>query len=426
MSWFWRLLILLGLAALGAWGWHVLASDPGQVIVTLRGYSIETTLAVALFALLLTYVLLRLVIALVRFPFRYWIRRQKHVARERLASGLVALHEGRWLRAENLLTRAASDRGQRFPALLNAARAAQLRGNEELAGKLLAQATEHGDPVTVALLAARQLQRRGDFAAITQLFDPQPVASLPPRALDLYIGALVETGRAQEAVLLLPALRASKIVDAVGYAEREDAVLAATLEQAPDAEQLEARWNGLTKAQRLAPRIAGAFAARAVALDLHEQAVDAVEKSLKKGWSSELAAYYARLSHGEKRSPLKVAERWLADHPDDPNLLTTLGSLCRREQLWGKAEDYLNRALAHGGGAQAWEELGHAYAAQNDSARAQQAYLNALGALRGEDPDPLPGRSLRQLFQAQAEQERTIVEARSSMGVPLLPPDREA
>ena len=29
MSWFWRLLILLGLAALGAWGWHMLAEDPG-------------------------------------------------------------------------------------------------------------------------------------------------------------------------------------------------------------------------------------------------------------------------------------------------------------------------------------------------------------------------------------------------------------
>ncbi len=421
MSWFWRLLILLGLAALGAWGWHALASDPGQVIVTLRGYSIETTVAVALFALLLAYVLLRLCIALVRFPLRYWSYRKRFAARARLASGLVALHEGRWLRAEKLLARAASESQHRLPALLNAARAAQARGDETQAARLLGKATECGDPVTVALLAARQHQRRGDYAAITQLFDPQPVAALPPRALDLYVGALVETGRAQEAALLLPTLRASKIVDAAGFAEREDAVLAATLEQAPDGEQLDARWNGLTKPQRLASRIAGAFAARAVALGREEQAVEAVEKSLKKGWSSELAAYYAHLPHGERKSPLKVAERWLADHPDDPELLITLGHLCRREQFWGKAEEYLNRALANGGGAKAWEELAHACAAQNDNAHAQQAYANALAALRGEDPDPLPGRSLRQLFQAQAEQERTVVETRSSMGVPLLP-----
>ncbi len=419
MSWFWRLLILLGLAALGAWGWHMLAEDPGQVLISLRGYSIETTLAVAVFVLALAYVLLRVTLALLRFPFRYWYNRRRHLARERLAGGLVALHEGRWQRAEKLLARAASDPQHRLPALLNAARAAQARGDAEQATHLLAQATEHGDPVTVALLAARDHQRRGNFAAITQLFDPQPVAALPPRALDLYTGALVETGRALEAALLLPALRASRVVDGHAYAERENAVLAATLEQAPDAAQLDARWNGLSRAQKLVPRIAGAYAARAVALGDHAQAVEAVEKSLKKGWSSELAAYYAHLPHGEKHSPLKVAERWLADHPDDAALLTTLGRLCRLEQLWGKAEDYLNRALACGGGAEVWEELGHACAAQQDDIRARQAYANALGALRGEDPDPLPGRSFRQLMH-----EPVVSEARSSMGVPLLPQER--
>lgn len=419
MSWFWPLLILLGLAALGAWGWHMLAEDPGQVLVSLHGYSFETTLAVAVFALILVYVLLRLTLALVRFPFRYWSRRRRHLARERLAGGLVALHEGRWQRAEKLLSRAASDPQHRLPALLNAARAAQARGDVEQATNLLAQATEHGDPVTVALLAAREHQRRGNFAAITQLFDPQPVAALPPRALDLYTGALVETGRALEAALMLPALRASRVVDDQAYAERENAVLAATLEQAPDARQLEARWNGLSRAQKLEPRIAGAYAARAVALGDHANAVEAVEKSLKKGWSSELAAYYAHLPHGERHSPLKVAERWLADHPDDAALLTTLGHLCRLEQLWGKAEDYLNRALACGGGVEVWEELGHTFTAQHDDVRARQAYANALGALRGEDPDPLPGRSFRQIMH-----EPVVSEARSSMGVPLLPQDR--
>ncbi len=419
MSWFWRLLILLALAALGAWGWHMLAEDPGQVLISLRGYSIETTLAVAVFALILSYVLLRVSIALLRFPFRYWHQRRRHLARERLAGGLVALHEGRWQRAEKLLSRAASDPQHRLPALLNAARAAQARGDVEQATHLLAQATDHGDPVTVALLAARDHQRRGEFAAITRLFDPQPVAALPPRALDLYIGALVETGRAQEAALLLPALRASRVVEGDACAERENAVLAATLEQAPDAAQLDARWNGLARAQKLVPRIAGAYAARAVALGDHVQAVEAVEKSLKKGWSSELAAYYAHLPHGQKHSPLKVAERWLADHPDDAALLTTLGRLCRQEQLWGKAEEYLNRALACGGGVEVWEELGHTFTAQHDDIRARQAYANALGALRGEDPDPLPGRSFRQLMH-----EPVVAETRSSMGVPVLSQDR--
>ena len=37
--------------------------------------------------------------------------------------------------------------------------------------------------------------------------------------------------------------------------------------------------------------------------------------------------------------------------PDDPDVLLCLGRLCRREQLWGKAEANLARAIGRGAGA---------------------------------------------------------------------------
>ena len=129
MMLFRRLLALLAIAILGAWAWQLLAQDPGYVLITLRGYSIETTLVVALAALLLFWIALRIVLWLLRLPFRHWKRRTRRIARERLAGGLVALHEGRWARAEKLLERAASDPALRLPALLGAARAAQARGD---------------------------------------------------------------------------------------------------------------------------------------------------------------------------------------------------------------------------------------------------------------------------------------------------------
>ena len=97
-------------------------------------------------------------------------------------------------------------------------------------------------------------------------------------------------------------------------------------------------------------------------------------------------------------------------------MLVALGRLCREEQLWGKAEDTLHRALAQGAGAEAWEELGHAYAAQHDETRARQAFANALRAIRGEVPQALPGRGLRELIRDEA-----VAEERTAMGVPRLP-----
>ena len=43
---------------------------------------------------------------------------------------------------------------------------------------------------------------------------------------------------------------------------------------------------------------------------------------------------------------LETAERWLTSHNQDPALLYTLGRLCERAQLWGKAQTYLEASLA--------------------------------------------------------------------------------
>lgn len=410
------LLALLALALVGAWGWRVVAADPGYVLISLRGWSVETTLVVALVAFALGWLALWLAWVLLRFPLRFWRRRRRHTARERLAGGLVALHEGRWRRAEKLLSKASCESQHRLPALLGAARAAQARGDDEEAQALLTRAAEGHDPVTVALLAAREHERRGEAAQIVALFDPQPVAALPPRALQIYLSALVETGRAQEAVALLPALRSSQVAEGEALAQQEARILAAAMTQANTADTLAQLWAGLSRAQKTEPRIVCAYARRAVACGEAEAGITAVEKALRKQWSPELAAIYGVLPRSARHSPLKMAEAWLVDHPNDPALLVTLGHLCRNEQIWGKAEDYLQRALALGAGAEAWEELGHVHAAQHHDAKARDAYAKALALQRGEHVGALPDRSLRELIAGEA-----APETRSSMGVPLLP-----
>ena len=74
MKLFQRLLVLLLLAALGAVAWHALASDPGRVHILWRGWSVESTLVVAVLALLALWLALRLVWWAVLMPARLWRR----------------------------------------------------------------------------------------------------------------------------------------------------------------------------------------------------------------------------------------------------------------------------------------------------------------------------------------------------------------
>lgn len=418
MTLFWRLLALLALAALGALAWHMLAADPGYVLITLRGYSVESTLVVAIAAVLLAWLLLRVVVWMLRLPFRAWRRHARKVARERLAGGLMALHEGRWARAEKLLTRSASDPMHRLPALLAALRAAEARGDVDSAATLRTRVADHGDTMALAIFDAESLLRRDQAGAAHDALASASAAggSLPPRGIELMMQALMRSGRAHDAVARLPALRQSQLLEGAALEAFEAEVTAAALHQARDADELAQRWELTGRGPRSHVRVVGAYAERASALGREDQAAAAIEHALKKQWAEPLARLYGHVPRGRRSSPLKAAEQWLKAQPNSPALLLALGRLCREEALWGKAEDYLHRALAQGAGGEAWEELGHTYAAQRDEARARHAYANALSVARGEAPPPIPGRGLRELIQDQA-----VAEERSPMGVPRLP-----
>lgn len=409
------LLWWLALAVLGALGWHWFSQDLGDVVVRFRGLTYTTTLAYFVLAWGLLWFGLWVLWWLLRLPLRAWRRHAHQLARSRLVSGLEALHQGRWQRAEQLLAKAADEPSLRTPALLGARRAAAARGDAEAAAKHQAALLRH-DPAAGALDQAERLLEQGradeSLAALAGLPAPRP-----PRAGRLQAEALVAAGRAAEAQALLNGLRRDQALDADGLAALELKITAASLAQAPDANTLQQAWHALPQRLQHAAPVATAFALRAAPLGLEDAGALAVADALEANWDESLAALYGRLPAGRDSQRLARAEAWLAAHPSSPGLLATLGCLCRAQELWGKAEDYLHRALAQGAGADAWESLGHVFTAQNDAGRAQIAYANALRLGRGEPALPLDGRSLRQQIADQA-----VAEIRNAHGIPLLPP----
>ena len=414
--WRWILLLVI-VAALAAFGWHWVAEDPGYVLVQLRGWQAETTVLAAVVILLVAWALLGAVWFLVRWPFGAFSRRHRRLSRQKMGEGLIALMEGRHGDAERDLHRASRLDVLRGPALLAAAEAASRRGENSRALTTLDEAGQVA-PRAARVLRARVLRREGKPAeAVNLLATDADGGNLTPGGWRELALAAMASGDMRRARQALEPLQKSGALGTRGYAALEGQVLAASLRAAPDAAALNAMWSQLPKAQRRVPAAIDAYARRAASFGMVLPAMDEVESALRREWSPLLIETYGSLGADDIEARLRRAESWLDAHPNDAALLLTLGRMCARLRLWGKASQYLERALALSPSSAAWEALGDVYAGQDDAAMAQRCYRNALALARGEAIEPLP-----QGARATRLDTRPIaVEERSEHGVPRLP-----
>ena len=413
--WRWVLLLVV-VAALAAFGWHWIAEDPGYVLLRLRGWRVETTVVAAVVILVLVWALLSLAWRLLRWPFGALSRRHRRLSQQRLGEGLIALFEGRHGDAERDLNRASRLPSVRGPALLASAEAASRRGEHGRALEALNQAAQSA-PQAARVLRARVLRREGKSSEALALLAPEAdKGSLAPAGWRELALAALASGDLRRARDALTPLQKSAALGARGYAALEIQVLSATINAAADGATLNALWSQLPKAQRRVPAIIDAYARRAAAFGLTLPAMDEVESALRREWSPLLIETYGALAGEDIEARLHRAEGWLDAHPNDANLLLTLGRMCVRLKLWGKAHQYLNRSLALAPSGAAWEASGDAFAGQGDFTNAQRCYRNALATARGETVAPLP----QTANPAYPDTHPTAVEERDVHGVPRL------
>jgi HemY protein len=413
MPLFRNLLFWLALALVGAVVAQAMLQDPGEVLVRFRGNDYRTTVIGALLLVLGALLVLWLLWTALTLPFRGWRALRQRQARARLGDGLVALQQGHWTRAEKLLAQAA-EHDDGAAARIAAAQAADARGDAAAAqAHLDALEARHATTRAVAV-AERALAQERPVDALAALDDPaaQP---LPPRGLWLRARAAAASGRSYEAYGMLGALRQQQALPAAELDAAQARWSAAALHEAADANALADRWDALPKPLQSEPAVVAAYATRAAALRWDEAAARSLEQALDARWDDGLAELYGALPIGRFDLRRQQLERWLHDRPANPSVLLALARVLRAQGQWPQAEPMLYRALAQGGGAATWEELGHGYAAIGDDARARLAYANALRVARGDTPVEVPGRDLRQQIHDAA-----AVEVRDEHGVPRL------
>lgn len=367
---------------------QVLLQDPGLVLVRYRGSDYTTTVPYAIAIGLAGLAALWLLVRLITAPLHAVRRRRERTSRRRLSEGLADLHEGRWLRGERTLL-ATDDPDAVAIARVHAARAAAARGDASLAQSHLEPiAGTHAGlrAVTLAELALAQHRPADALSAL----DAAPAQPLPPRGLALRAQALAELGRFDEAYGMLGALRKAEAVPDADLPRLEARWARGMLLEADDGNALAARWEALPKALRHDPGVAAAYADRAAALHWDDSAAQAIEDALDTQWDESLAVQYGRLPIGRLDARQSRIERWATRHPESTGLLMSRARLAYAHGDWPRAEAALHQAVERGAGAEAWELLGHGYAAAGDERRARVAYANALRSTRGDGLIELP------------------------------------
>jgi len=339
--------------------------DAGYVLFVYPPYRVEVTMfffalaAAASFAILYAGVrLLGQILALPATVRAYRARRRRERAHGALAAALQAYYEGRYRRAERQAALAFEIGPAPGLAALLAARAAHQMRNFEDRDRWLERADAAGDELQTARLVSRAelaLEER-DFAAARDAL--RRVQSSGPRHIAtarLLLRAERGAGAWDEVLRL-----AGQLVkrDAIAPALAEEYKVQANVEllgrSADDAGAFERRWRAISERDQLHPRVAAAAARHATALGLAALAREILENALAAEWSSRLIGLYAQLpttlapAEREEEARLRIerAERWLAAHSRDPELLAALGRLCAQAELWGKARSFLEASLS--------------------------------------------------------------------------------
>lgn len=376
MRWvFW----ILGLFALAVAAALALRFNTGYVLLVSPPYRVEFSLNLfALGALALIgagYIVLRLVLGAIDLPERvreFRARRQRDNARSALLDALRAFFEGRYGRAEKAA--AAVIESDEMPALgaVLAARAAHELRRYEQRDEYLARAGERapGDLAMRVIAEAELLleQRRFQEALLALKALPEKHTA----GLRLELRAQQQAKNWEPTLPLIDQLTRRGVFDAVQAAQlRRYAQIEILKRRALDRFSLEEYWQKIPAEQKRDAKVAAAAAQCFTALGGGEQACQIIEAALDHEWDSELVGWYAECAGAATVRRIERAEKWLRTNPRDSVLLLTLGRLCAEQELWGKAQSYLDASVAvepswsaHLALAELHDGLGHADAAR--------------------------------------------------------------
>ena len=334
--------------------------NPGNVVMFYPPYRLDLSLnffivlQVLLFVLL--YLLIRAFRSTVGMPQRVAAYRQRKRERDGnrgLREALKALFEGRFGHAEKAALRAADlDENAGLAALIGARAAHRMRqtGRRD---DWLARVENDATLKTARLMTVTELlvDDHQPEAALAAVHELSASGTRHIHALQWSLKAHQQAKNWPQVLRLVRSLDKHRALHpALSSRLRELAYDDLLSDRSHDAESVLRVWATVPGADRIKPYIACRAATALNARGLHDEARLVAEESLAANWDERVVRTYreaaAPAGSAALLAQIEHCEQWLRERPTDAELALTLGALCLKQKLWGKAQRFLEQALS--------------------------------------------------------------------------------
>ncbi|TAM53780.1 MAG: heme biosynthesis protein HemY [Paraburkholderia sp.] len=328
--------------------------DAGQVLIVYPPYRVDLSLNLVVVSVIALFIVLYALIRIGRnvwtMPQRvaaYRVRAKEAKAHAALREAIGNLYAGRFSRAEKAAREALSLQANKGAAGLVAAVAAHrmreyVRRDEWLA------AIDSPDWQDARLMASADMRADGrdPEGALSALTEMQAQGTRRIHAQQIALRAQQQLKNWAEVLKLVKTLEKREALHpAVAVRLRQQAAENLLRDRRHDADALLALWHSLAPAERQSPRLADLAAELLITSNRQQEARKIVEDALAHNWDARLLRRYPETAADDTLPLIQKAEAWRKERPEDPDLLFALGRLCLHQQLWGKAQSFLESAL---------------------------------------------------------------------------------
>ena len=371
-------------------GWF-LQQTPGGLIFTYKEWIIQTSLGMFVLAFivvfLLVYFLFWLARKLIRLPAdlsRWTEYRRRRRSEKFLTQGLLSMMEDNWPEAERAFRKGATYSQTPLVNYLGAAQAAYRQGGADRCDRYLRLARRHDEATNpaVGLTRARlqinqkQIEQAND--TLSTLQREQPGHNQVKIMLLETAAEMKDWTRAAELLKecerrgLLPAeqIKAKQLTFYVGLLRQAGA--------AKDRAALEKIWADIPNKLKKEFYLIEVYVTERLRHADSSDCEGLLRRALKKKWDLELVRLFGLVEGKNLMQQLDFAEKYLPRFPEDAVLLLTLGRLCKKNQLWGKARSYLEQSIEVQPNPEACQELASLLEQQGDHAAAAKYYQEGL------------------------------------------------
>jgi HemY protein len=372
-----KIIILVVLLLLAAWLTPQLLKNPGLIQVELLGYQIQMTAIAAGILLVLLFLTIWLVYGLLKAPKKAVNHLSANQSRKKFARGLLALSEGKWAPAEKLLLASVQKSPTPELSYMAAARAAVAQHDLSRAEAHLDAAEAVIDnPLTVDLTRCEIWIKSGQADRALPLL-AMILKTYPnnPRAVHLQTQASQQT---QDWKLLQQTIPKAEKLALINHQQSNQLKQQVTLElfaAAETTEDLQQLWQGLNKKQQAKYRLT--YCENGLRLGAYQDITSFIEKAQKYNFDEQLVAFWSVLPHNLNHR-LKVAEKWLIQHPKKASVLLCNAKLQMAKKHWDKAESLLLEVLKVAPSAEVNQLLGLIYQEQGQSDKALNHFRESV------------------------------------------------